>query len=365
MSIQTEDKETSSKAGLAKPKRKMALIIAAGVLFFVAIGAVLLIWLKGVTDSQLHQKTAVNVSGRIEVDQSRVASLVSGRVKSILIKEGDHVIKGQQLLSIEDDAVSAGSNEAQSMLAQAQKMLSFAQSQKVQLTQKMNETVMPSMEESKPEPSRGIAKKTFRFVTAPARLLMKPLTAPGAKAAQAERNIKMEIAKAKRDSQQLAMAQVNAQILMAQANVEKANSAKRQLSVKRSQYRIVSPITGVCSNLLVHQGDVVSAGKPLILINDPESTYVRAFIPESKVALVKLGQAATVFVDSGKGRKSMDAHVSSIDPKASFTPENVYFKDDRVKQVFGMKLSIDHPDGTAKAGMPCEADIQLAEPEKK
>ncbi len=51
------------------------------------------------------------------------------------------------------------------------------------------------------------------------------------------------------------------------------------------------------------------------------------------------------------------ARVVATDSQASFTPENVYFKDDRMRQAFGVKLAIEHPDGSAKAGMPAEGEI--------
>jgi ABC-type glutathione transport system ATPase component len=38
---------------------------------------------------------------------------------------------------------------------------------------------------------------------------------------------------------------------------------------------------------------------------------------------------------------NLPAHIVAIDPTPSFTPENIYFKDDRVRQVFGLKLAID------------------------
>lgn len=46
-----------------------------------------------------------------------------------------------------------------------------------------------------------------------------------------------------------------------------------------------------------------------------------------------------------------------IDPQATFTPENTYFRDDRVKQVFGVKLLLKNPQGYAKPGMPADGEI--------
>ena len=53
----------------------------------------------------------------------------------------------------------------------------------------------------------------------------------------------------------------------------------------------------------------------------------------------------------------IDAVVIRIDPKASFTPENTYFRDDRVKQVIGVKLQLRGEAGYGKPGMPADGEI--------
>ena len=354
---------TSAAAG-NRAKRRTLLVM--GALILVVIEVALLVWLKTLTDSQL-KKPELSISGRIEIEQSKVASLAPGRIRTVLIKEGDTVKREQVLVKLDDSALSAGAAEAERALVEARRLLVYAKSQKVKLGQKMIETSQAQVatEETTKVKSAGIGKKAFNFVTAPARLLMKPITAPVKKAEKVEKSIKQQIAKAQQDSQQMALAQVNSQIMLAQASVEKAQSARRQLSLKKGQYKIVSPIDGVVANVLVHDGDVVPAGKPLMLINDPSSVYLRGFIPESQIGLVRIGQSATVLIDGNSIKKRLTAHVSSIDPKPSFTPENIYFKADRVKQVFGMKLRIDNPDGTAKPGMSCEAELEAEEPSKK
>ena len=65
--------------------------------------------------------------------------------------------------------------------------------------------------------------------------------------------------------------------------------------------------------------------------------YLRGFVPEGQIGKVKIGQAARVYLDSAPA-KPIDAMVERIDPQATFTPENTYFRDDRVKQVVGVKL---------------------------
>jgi HlyD family secretion protein len=63
-----------------------------------------------------------------------------------------------------------------------------------------------------------------------------------------------------------------------------------------------------------------------------------------------------VYLDSNP-QQAIDASVSRIDPAATFTPENTYFRDDRVKQVVGLKLQLKSAFGFAKPGMPADGEI--------
>jgi HlyD family secretion protein len=63
-----------------------------------------------------------------------------------------------------------------------------------------------------------------------------------------------------------------------------------------------------------------------------------------------------VYLDSAPAAP-IEAVVSRIDPEASFTPENTYFRDERVKQVVGVKLALRGAIGFAKPGMPADGEI--------
>ena len=71
---------------------------------------------------------------------------------------------------------------------------------------------------------------------------------------------------------------------------------------------------------------------------------------------MRTGQTARVYLDSAPERP-LEAVVTRIDPEASFTPENTYFKDDRVKQVVGVKLMLKSAAGYAKPGMPADGEV--------
>jgi HlyD family secretion protein len=89
-----------------------------------------------------------------------------------------------------------------------------------------------------------------------------------------------------------------------------------------------------------------------------DQVYLRGFIPEGQIGLVRVGQAARVYLDSNT-KQPLEAVVSRIDPQASFTPENTYFRDDRVKQVVGVKLQLTNPQGFAKPGMPADGEVLI------
>ena len=86
------------------------------------------------------------------------------------------------------------------------------------------------------------------------------------------------------------------------------------------------------------------------------TVYLRGFVPEGEIGRVRTGQRAEVFLDSAPGQ-AIEAVVSRIDPEASFTPENTYFRDDRVKQVVGVKLVLRGAVGYAKPGMPADGKV--------
>ena len=103
-------------------------------------------------------------------------------------------------------------------------------------------------------------------------------------------------------------------------------------------------------------GEVVTAGTAIVTLLDMSKVYLRGFVPEGQIGKVKIGQPARVYLDSAPD-KPIEAMVQRIDPQATFTPENTYFRDDRVKQVVGVKLQLKGAIGFAKPGMPADGEI--------
>jgi multidrug resistance efflux pump len=85
---------------------------------------------------------------------------------------------------------------------------------------------------------------------------------------------------------------------------------------------------------------------------------VRIYVPETEISRVRVGDKAEVTVDSaGTGRKTFSGVVEQINQQAEFLPRNVQTAEERVHQVFGVKVRIDDPSRHVLPGMA--ADVVL------
>jgi HlyD family secretion protein len=155
------------------------------------------------------------------------------------------------------------------------------------------------------------------------------------------------------------IAQQQSQIAMAAADVQHARAGLAEAQANRDDLIVRAPFDGTIATRTAEPGEVVQAGTAIVTMLDLSKVYLRGFIPEGQIGKVKLGQAAHVFLDSDP-KRPVDAVVSRIDPTATFTPENTYFRDDRVKQVVGVKLLLKGAVGYAKPGMPADGEILLS-----
>jgi HlyD family secretion protein len=148
------------------------------------------------------------------------------------------------------------------------------------------------------------------------------------------------------------------QIASARANVVADQAALRKIEADLSDLTIHAPIAGTILTRSAEPGRVIQPGQTILTMVDLSKLYLRGFVPEGSIGKVKVGQQASVYLDSNP-KESIPAEVIRIDPQAMFTPENTYFKDDRVKQVLGLKLGLRGGYGYAKPGMPADGRIQL------
>src|SRR5206468_12005492 len=144
----------------------------------------------------------------------------------------------------------------------------------------------------------------------------------------------------------------------ARADVEAERAALRKIEADLADLTIHAPIAGTILTRSAEPGRVIQPGQTILTMVDLNKLYLRGFVPEGAIGKVKVGQQAQVYLDSNPN-EAVQAEVIRVDPQAMFTPENTYFKDDRVKQVLGLKLGLRGAYGFAKPGMPADGRIQL------
>jgi HlyD family secretion protein len=348
-------------------------------------------------------QNVIKVSGRIEGDDATVSAKVAGRIREIHVREGDQVKAGQLIALIDDEQVQAREAQQQSLVREAEARVLSAQQQIAVLAAQLEESNIgvdqarvdaqgrvsqaeaqvahAEAELVKAEADYGQARyDEERYTTlakdgdVPERTGKQARTTAEAQAAAvraAQRQVdvargSLTMAKANlsnaamRTSQATAVrqqiVQAQSQIAAAQAEAEQARAKLREVQADRDDLQVVAPIDGTVATRSAEPGEVVTAGTALVTLVDLNAVYLRGFIPEGQIGRVRAGQTARVYLDSAP-EKAIEAVVTRIDPEASFTPENTYFKDDRVKQVVGVKLMLKGAAGYAKPGMPADGEV--------
>ncbi|HEY5998878.1 MAG TPA: efflux RND transporter periplasmic adaptor subunit, partial [bacterium] len=147
-------------------------------------------------------------------------------------------------------------------------------------------------------------------------------------------------------------------IRSAEARVEAARGSLAAAESLLAQARVAAPGDGRVSLRNAEPGEVVTPGFPILRIAELGRVWLRVYVPETRIGLVKPGQRAAVSVDAFPGR-SFPGVVAEIAEKPEFTPKNVQTREERVKLVFGVKVEIENPGGELKPGMPADAVITV------
>ena len=147
-------------------------------------------------------------------------------------------------------------------------------------------------------------------------------------------------------------------INQARARLEQAKSALALAETRLGYATLYSPLSGVVLSKNTEPGEYVAPGTPIVTAGDLEHVWLRAYINETDLGRVKLGQQARVKTDT-YSNKSYEGRVSFISSQAEFTPRSVQTEKERVKLVYRVKIDIQNPLMELKPGMPADAEILI------
>ncbi len=349
---------------------------------------------------------SIFVSGRIDGDTVDISSKIQGRVVDLTVREGDSVEAGQVVAWLSSPQEEATRDAAKARIVSDQRTLEQLHHELLTYDEKIRQAELYTNQAEADAPGQ-VSQAEANLAAAKADLIRceaelrqnqidtqryAPLAKTGAVAAQqAEQYATKEqitLATVEASRKQVAAAEaalrraraqmgnipiqnanrltllrqvdeLKAQIAAAQANVEADKATLRRVEADLADLTIRAPIAGTILTRSAEPGRVIQPGQTILTMVDLKKLYLRGFIPEGVIGKVKVGQAAQVFLDSNP-KEAIPAEVIRIDPQVMFTPENTYFKEDRVKQVLGVKLGLRGAYGYAKPGMPADGRIQGA-----
>ncbi len=148
------------------------------------------------------------------------------------------------------------------------------------------------------------------------------------------------------------------QVEAARAQVAEARASLAQAQARLKDTRIRSPLAGVVLRKNLEAGETAALGVSILTLVDPRELWLRAYIPETEIGKVKVGQPARISVDAFPAR-GFEGRVTEIASEAEFTPKNVQTQKERANLVFRVKIGVENSEGYLKPGMPADAAILL------
>jgi HlyD family secretion protein len=348
------------------------LVIAAGVLY----------------GGWFHKDTGLQGSGTVEARNIRVGSKVGGRIDKLLVREGDTVEAGQVLMTFDDKELLASLEQSRANAEKSKRgyrreeieeARAAALQAKADYELKKNGYRKEDIAAAQADLDRAAADETrtqldFQRYEA---LAQKDLVSKQQRDT-AEANWKMAFAQKdnaqhkldelKRGYRPEEIASAEAHFLQTQATLEKLQRGNRREDVQAAQAafaydearfrerQVLAPSAATVEVLDVRPGDLISPNTPVATLLERDQIYVRIYIPETEIYRVHVGQKAQVTVDS-VGKNVFDGVVEQINQQAEFLPRNVQTREERVHQVFGVKIRIDDVSHRVLAGMA--ADVKL------
>lgn len=272
-------------------------------------------------------------SGTIEVDEVRIAPRYGGRVIELRAQEGDSLSARQVVAVLEAPELLARRDMIAAQLAEF---------------------------EAGPRPEEIAAAKA-EWEAQVAQLDLARLEARRADELFAEKAIsttERDRALTQLDTLEKAAASAKSRynLLVIGTRPERIAAARAQLAevdALIAELTVTAPTNCVLETQSVKIGDVVAPNREVATLLLIDHLWVRVFVPEPMLGHVRLNGSATVHVDAFPER---DFHgtIEQIARAAEFTPRNVQTTEERVKQVFGVKVRLDNSSGDLRAGMAAD-----------
>ena len=327
------------------PAWMRALLILS--LLVLAVAAGLYFQSRPVPDSGV-----LRVSGNIEITDAEVSFKIAGREVERSVSEGESVKAEQAVARLDTSELGQeeGLRSAEVRAAEAALAELVTGSRPEEIAQ--SEAVVRRM-----QADVARARADFKRL----KKLYEQDNVSGQDYDAAKSAVEVTTAKLGEAQEQLRLVQKGPRIEKierSRAQLQQTKEALALAETRLSYATLTSPLTGLVLSHHIEPGEFVAPGTPIVTVGDLEHVWLRAYVDETDLGRVKVGQAAQVTADSYP-EKVYEGRVSFIASQAEFTPKSVQTKKERVKLVYRIKITIANPDMELKAGMPADARIIL------
>ncbi len=390
-------KAIHTKAAGLRPSKKFLLGVAA----IAFLGILGFLWMEY---RALHRTEPIRVSGNIEVTDAELSFKIPGQLEARLVDEGETVKSGQTVARLDSrelsQEVSRRRAEVQAGRAALAELEAGSRPEEIAEARAAAEQARARLREleagSRPQ-EVAAAQAAYQSAAADAARLGEDFrrysglyakqevstqqydaartASEMAQAREREAKERLNLVKEGPRREQIdqaraasAQAQERYALVKKGPRVEDIEQARARLEQARQSLALAetqlgyatldSPMPGVVLSKSAEPGEYVSPGTPVVTVADLENIWLRAYVNETDLGRVKLGQPARVWADTYPG-KAYEGRVSFISSQAEFTPKSVQTEKVRVKLVYRIKIDIRNPNMELKPGMPAEAEILM------
>lgn len=274
--------------------------------------------------------------GQFEADEVVISAESNGRLLNFEVEEGQNLDEGTQVALIDTTQLYLQKEEISASISAIKTNINKLNAQK-------------SVLESQLETAR---KELNRFES-----LKQDNAATQQQIDSAEGRV--QTLQRQIESVEVEKSSVSAEVKRMEAKIAQINDLVERAS-------ITNPVSGTVLNKFAEKHELVSQGKPLYSIANLDEMILRIYISGAQLPDIQLGETVDVIFDENKtDNQSTRGRVSWIASEAEFTPRMIQTKEERVTQVYAVKVRVDNPDGKLKIGMPGEVRFTQDEPENK
>ncbi len=295
-------------------------------------------------------KDTDRAQGYIEGEYLYIASPRSGSLETLSVSKGAGVKAGEPLFSLESGSERAALDEAERRLAQARANFDDAKKgrrpEEIAVIEAQLKQARAALSLSEIE----LARQQELFKT-------RANSARDLDVARSQHD--QDIQRVLQFEADLATARLGSrtdQVAAAEAFVKVQQAALDRAKWDLSQKNQSAPQSGLVFDTIYRQGEWVAAGRPVVALLPPGNVKLRAFVPEPRLASIKLGAPVRVYMDGSA--TPITGKVSFISPSAEYTPPVIYSRETRAKLVYLVEAVFEPAvAATLHPGQPVEVEF--------